>query len=149
SPVPAGDRLYVSGLGGLNAAAFRCLSTDPKADKRILWSKSNQFLTKPTVSSPALFGDRLIFGDGMHQTDDAHLHCLEQKTGKCLWLLFVPGKLVHIEGSPTVVEGRAYVGGGAAGVLSVDINRVNLDGKEMDLPAIEKELAKRWAKLEA
>jgi outer membrane protein assembly factor BamB len=90
---------------------------------------------------------RLIFGDGMHQTDGATLHCLRADNGLPLWQLPVPGTLVHLEGSPTVEKGRVYLGGGAAGVLCVDMNRVTLDGKEMDLPAIQKLLDAKWAEL--
>src|SRR5919204_573107 len=92
-------------------------------------------LCASVVSSPGVAKGRLVFGDGMHQTDGATLHCLQADGGLPLWQLPVPGKLVHLEGSPTVAEGRVYIGGGAAGVLCADLNRVTLDGKEMDLPA--------------
>jgi outer membrane protein assembly factor BamB len=149
APVPADDRLFVSGLGAFNVSTFFCLNTDPAAAERIAWSKSTPYLKLPTVSSPALAGDNLIFGDGMHQTDGAILHCLRQDKGQPLWQLPVPGLLVHLEGSPTVVDGRVYLGGGAAGVMCVDGNRVTLDGKEMDLPAIRKLLDAKWAELQA
>jgi len=84
----------------------------------------------------------------MHQTDGATLHCLRADTGLPLWQLPVPGTLVHLEGSPTVEKGRVYLGGGAAGVLCVDMNRVSLDGKEMDLAAIQKVLDVKWAALQ-
>jgi outer membrane protein assembly factor BamB len=151
APVPHGDRLYLSGLGAFNVSTLYCLSTSPKIDqdKRILWSRSTPFLKQPTVSSPGLFGDKLVFGDGMHQINGATLFCLERTNGLPLWQLPVPGKLVHLEGSPTVTGGRAYLGGGAAGVLCVDAERVSLEGKEMTLPAIEKVLAERWKALQA
>src|SRR5436190_528769 len=43
SAVPAGDKLFISGLGAFNTAQFVCLSTDPKAVKRELWSKTTPF----------------------------------------------------------------------------------------------------------
>jgi outer membrane protein assembly factor BamB len=144
SPVPQGDHLYVSGLGGFNAAKFYALSTDPKAKERIRWTKTTPYVKQPTVSSPGLFGGRLVFGDGMHQTNGATLYCLQEKEGRPVWQLPLPGDLVHLEGSPTVVGGKAYVGGGSAGVLCVDVNRVSLEGKEMDLDAIQKILDQRW-----
>src|SRR5688572_9440898 len=52
SPVPAGDRLIVSGLGAFNVANFECLSTDPKAKERVLCTKTTPYLKQPTVSSP-------------------------------------------------------------------------------------------------
>src|SRR5438105_15242004 len=72
SPVPAGNRLFVSGLGAFNVASFACLTTEAKAPKRVLWTKSTPYLKLPTVSSPALHRGRLVFGAGMHQTDGAN-----------------------------------------------------------------------------
>ena len=147
APVPSGDRLFVSGLGAFNVATFRALATDPKAAERTAWSKTTPSLKLPTVSSPAVVDGKLVFGDGMHQTDGATLHCLRADNGLPLWQLAVPGTLVHLEGSPTVEKGHVYLGGGAAGVLCVDMNRVTLDGKEMDLAAIQKVLDAKWAEL--
>jgi outer membrane protein assembly factor BamB len=147
APVPQDDRLFVSGLGGFNVPTFYCLDTRPQAAQRVRWSKSTPLLKLPTVSSPAVAGGKLVFGDGMHQTDGAFLHCLLADKGLPLWELPAPGSLVHLEGSPTVAEGRVYVGGGAAGVLCVDLDRVLLEGKEMDGAAIQKILAARWQAL--
>jgi outer membrane protein assembly factor BamB len=149
APVPSGDRLFVSGLGAFNVPIFLALDADPKAGKRVAWSKGTPALKLPTVSSPAVAGDKLVFGDGMHQTDGARLHCVRRDGGLPLWQLEVPGTLVHLEGSPTVSGGRVYLGGGAAGVLCVDLDRVTLDGKESDLPTIAKVLDARWAALKA
>jgi outer membrane protein assembly factor BamB len=151
SPLPVGDRLFVSGLGAFNVSTFYSLATDPKlpADKRVAWSRTTPYLKLPTVSSPAVIDGKLIFGDGMHQTDGAVLHCLRLDKGLPLWQLPVPGTLVHLEGSPTIADGRVYLGGGAAGVLCVDPNRVTLDGKEMDLVAIQKLIDQKWAELQA
>jgi outer membrane protein assembly factor BamB len=149
APVASKDHLFVSGLGGFNVPTFTCLNIDPKAAQRVAWSKGNPYLKLPAVSSPALHDGKLIFGDGMHQTDGAILHCLRLDKGRMLWQLPVPGTLVHLEGSPTIAGGRVYLGGGAAGVLCVDMNRVALDGKEMDLPAIQKLLDGKWTQLQA
>jgi outer membrane protein assembly factor BamB len=147
APVPAVDRVYVSGLGAFNVSTFAALSVDPKAAQRVSWSKTTPYLKLPTVSSPAVSDGKLVFGDGMHQTDGAILHCLRADKGLPLWQLPVPGKLVHLEGSPTILDGRVYLGGGAAGVMCIDLNRVTLDGKEMDLAAIQKLLETRWKEL--
>jgi outer membrane protein assembly factor BamB len=148
APVPFGDRLCVSGFGAFNVSTFRALMNDPKVKERLAWSKTTPYLKLPTVSSPAVVDGKLVFGDGMHQTDGAILHCLRADTGLPLWQLPVPGTLVHMEGSPTVEKGRVYLGGGAAGVLCVDMNRVSLDGKEMDLAAIQKLLDGKWTELQ-
>src|SRR5438093_11669856 len=43
SPVPAGNRLFVSGLGAFNVAHFSCLSTEIKSSNRILWTKTTPY----------------------------------------------------------------------------------------------------------
>ncbi|MHB1425228.1 MAG: outer membrane protein assembly factor BamB family protein [Gemmataceae bacterium] len=149
APVAHKDHLFVSGLGGFNVPVLTCLNVDPKTAKRVAWSKTTPSLKLPTVSSPAIHDGKLLFGDGMHQTDGAILHCLRLDKGRMLWQYPIPGTLVHLEGSPTLAGGRVYLGGGAAGVLCVDTNRVTLDGQEMALSAIEKLLDKKWAELQA
>jgi outer membrane protein assembly factor BamB len=147
SPVVFGDRLFIAGLGAFNASSFHCLAVDPKAAQRTLWTKSAPFLKLPTVSSPAIADGNVVFGDGMHQTNGAVLSCVKLDKGLPFWQLPVPGTLVHLEGSPTIVDKRVYIGGGAAGVLCVHLDRVTLDGKEMSLAAIQKVLDAKWKEL--
>ena len=149
SPVPAGNRLYVSGLGAFNLGNFACLSTDPATKARTLWAKTTPYLKLPTVSSPGLFKKYLIFGDGMHQTNGALLYCLEAEKGDPVWRHSVPGDLVHLEGSPTIVDGKAYIGGGAAGVMCIEIDKASLDAKTHDLPALQKIMAQSWKDMQA
>ncbi len=92
---------------------------------------------------------KLIFGDGMHQTDGAILHCLPATGGFPYWKLEVPGELVHMEGSPTVLNKRVYIGAGSAGVLCVEMDKAAINGKEYDLPTIGKMQAERWKELQA
>jgi outer membrane protein assembly factor BamB len=148
SPVPTGDKLFMSGLGAFNVAQFSCLSTALDAKDRTLWSKTAPYLKLPTVSSPALTKDGyLIFGDGMHQTDGATLHCMTIDSGLPVWDFPVPGKLVHLEGSPTILGNRVYLGGGAAGAFCVELDRAKLDGKVIDLPGLQKAMNERWQAL--
>src|SRR5207249_3948515 len=130
--------LFITGLGAFNVSTLYALDTDPRAQNRIAWTKSAPYLKLPSVSTPAVVDGKLIFGDGMHQTSGAYLHCLRLDKGQALWQYGVPGELVHLEGSPTLAGTRVLLGGGAAGVLCVELNRVTLDNKEMDLAAIQK-----------
>ena len=152
TPVPAGDRLFISGLGAFNVSAVHCLNTDPKtpADKRAIWTKTTPALKLPVVSAPAIADGRVIFGDGMHQTDGAILHCLGLDKGLRLWQLRTPSpdRLVHLESTPTINAGKAYMGGGSLGVIAVDVAKVTLDGKAMDQAAIQKVIEDRWAELQ-
>jgi outer membrane protein assembly factor BamB len=147
SPVPDGNHVFIAGLGAFNAPAFYALSVDPKASQRVAWSKGTPYLKLPTVSSPAVVDGRLIFGDGMHQTDGAVLHCLRADGAMALWQLPVPGKLVHLEGAATVADGQVYIGAGAAGVLCVHRDHVLLDGKESPLADVQKTLQAKWKEL--
>lgn len=149
SPVPVGKHLYVSGLGAFNLGNFACLSTEPAAKTRTLWVKSTPYLKLPTVSSPGLFKNYLVFGDGMHQTNGAMLYCLESGEGAPVWRHSVPGDLVHLEGSPTILDGKAYIGGGAAGVMCIEIDKASVGGKSHDLASLQKMMAASWKDLEA
>jgi outer membrane protein assembly factor BamB len=148
SPVPFGPHLFVGGLGGFNVPALRALAVDPGAKERVAWSKSLPLLRRPLVSSPAVTDGVLVLGDGLHDADGGSLRCLRASDGRPLWQMDVSGHLLHLEGSPTVADGRVYIGGGNGGVYCVALNRATLDGKEMDLPAIQKLLDAKWAELE-
>ncbi|MFI5378043.1 MAG: PQQ-binding-like beta-propeller repeat protein, partial [Tepidisphaerales bacterium] len=144
SPVIAGDKLIVSGLGAFNTAALHALSLDPAANPRVVWSKKAPYLKQPVVCAPAVVGDRMIFGDGMHQTDGGSLHCIKLN-GTPIWQFPVPGALVHLEGGPTVADGKVFIGGGNAGVICVDLKKVTVDSKEMSSEEIETRNEKLWA----
>lgn len=148
SPVPLGDKLYVSGLGGFNRPVVNVFPLAPKGGKPDpVWSKSAPYLKLASVSSPAVVGNALVFGDGMHQDSGGILHCVTADTGKPLWQLPLPGELIHLEGGPTIANGKVYIGGGAAGVLCVELDKAILDGKELDLAAIGKLQEAKWKQL--
>jgi outer membrane protein assembly factor BamB len=84
----------------------------------------------------------------MHQDSGGILHCVTADTGKPLWQLPLPGNLVHLEGAPAIVGGRVYVGGGAAGVICVELDKATLDGKELDLATIAKMQDEKWKELQ-
>jgi outer membrane protein assembly factor BamB len=149
SPVILGDRLLITGLTGFNLGYINCLSTDPAAKERVLWSKTTPLLKLPTVSSPAVLGSAIVFGDGMHQTSGATLYCLDGAGGLPLWRHDVPGDLVHLESSPTLVNGLAYIGGGNAGVVCIEADRAMLGGKSLELPALKKAVEAGWVALKA
>jgi outer membrane protein assembly factor BamB len=149
SPTPGDAGLYTSALGAYNTGLFRCLSLRTDVPERVLWSKSSPFVKRPTVCSPAVVGGLVIFGDGMHQTDDAWLYALRADSGRLVWQLAVPGKLVHLEAPPTVDRGSVYVCGGAAGVICLSLDRVTMGNEEMDLTQAQERLDKAWAEIKA
>ena len=141
--------LYVGGLGAFNTGVFHALTTEYAARRRVLWSKAAPFLTRPTVSAPAVADGLIVFGDGMHQTHGAVLYCLWADTGRPAWQLSVPGQLVHIEGSPTIDGGRVYIGGGEAGIICVELKRMTLAGKSVSLAEARAIIDKSWADMTA
>ena len=149
SPVAEGNLLFVSGLGAFNTGVFHALLTDPRAEQRIFWSKSAPFLKLPMVCSPAVAESLIVFGDGMHQTDGAILYAVKADTGRLAWQFPVPGKLIHIEGAPTIDKGRVFIGGGEAGVIAVALKQITLDGQDTDFAAAQEAVTKRWAELTA
>jgi outer membrane protein assembly factor BamB len=149
SPVIVDKTLYLASIGALNTSNLTAFAIEGKDEDRVQWSKSSPYLKLPIASAPTVHDGLVVFGDGMHQTNGAVLHCLRAATGRPLWQYQVPGDLVHLEGSPTIAEGRAYIGGGNAGVICVDMSRLTLDGKELDLASIEKLLDAKWQELQA
>lgn len=148
APVPAGDLVLVSSLAAFNTSSFQAMSTDPLAgDKRVRWVKAAPYLKLPTVSSPVVAGNLVVFGDGMHQTDGAILHGVQLDSGLPLWQYPVPGQLVHLEGSAAIANGRVLIGGGNAGVICVDPQRLDLDGKQVTAAQAKVVLDARWQQL--
>jgi outer membrane protein assembly factor BamB len=152
SPVPVGaDKLYISGLGGFNrpVVGIYPLAKGPKFEP--IWIKSAPYLKLASVSSPAFDAAKnvLVFGDGMHQDSGGLLHCLDATTSRPLWQLPLPGDLIHLEGGPTLLNGKVYIGGGAAGVLCVELDKAVLDGKELSFAEIGKLQDAKWKELEA
>jgi outer membrane protein assembly factor BamB len=152
SPVPNGSDVLFPALGaGFNDGNLVSLPATPKDPKAVAptWAKGGQLLRLPTVSSPAVGDGRIVLGGGMHDSPGAALFCYPADGGYLLWVLELSGPLMHMEASPTVANGRVYVGGGSAGVLCLDPNAVTLDGKEIsvkDVPALQ---AAQWKKLQA
>ena len=147
SPVPVKDAVYVAGIGAFNrpsASLFPLAGKNPPAP---VWVKSAPYLKLGSVSSPAVAGDYLVFGDGIHQDSGGVLHCVNAATSKPLWQLVLPGDLIHLEGAPVVAGGKAFIGGGAAGVLCVEVEKATLDGKEYDLPTVAKMQEVKWQEL--
>ena len=151
SPVPMGDKLYISGLGGFNRPVLSLypLAKGPKPEP--VWVKSAPYLKLASVSSPAFDAAKnlLVLGDGMHQDSGGLLHCLDAVSGRPLWQMPLPGDLIHLEGGPTILGGKVYIGGGAAGVICVDLEKVTLDGKELSVADVAKLQDAKWKELQA
>ncbi|HYH69179.1 MAG TPA: PQQ-binding-like beta-propeller repeat protein [Urbifossiella sp.] len=150
SPVVVGDRVMLSGLGGFNRptiSLFPLAAAGAKVEPA--WSKSAPFLKLASVSSAATDKGLIVFGDGMHQDSGGMLHGITDDGGRPVWQLPVPGDLVHLEGGPSIADGKVYIGGGAAGVICVELEKATLDGKDVDPPTIAKLQDAKWKDLQA
>jgi outer membrane protein assembly factor BamB len=140
-PSPAANRLFVCVMGAFNSGSIRTFELE---DGKPAWSRSAPLIRMPTVCSPSIVGGKVVFGEGMHQTDGASIHCMRASDGRSLWRLELPGELIHVEASPAIAGGKVFAGGGNAGVLCMDLDRVTLEGKEIGLAEAEAEIDKRW-----
>ena len=101
SPVPVKDGMLPLGHRRVQPADDLASSRSPRrTPPQPTWTKSAPYLKLASVSSPAVAGDYLVFGDGMHQDSGGVLHCVTPTTGKPLWQLTLPGDLIHLEGAP-------------------------------------------------
>ncbi len=147
APVPVGENLYVSQLGAFNRPTVSVFPANASGEGKAVWTRSAPYLRLASVSSPAVSGNYLVFGDGMHQDSGGVLHCLTADTGRPLWQLPMPGDLYHLEGAPTIANGKVYMGGGAAGVFCVELEKALLDGKEVTQAEIAKLQEAKWKEL--
>lgn len=147
APVPVKDGIYISGVGAFNRPTISLFPLQGKSPPQPIWTKSAPYLKLASVSSPAVVGELLVFGDGMHQDSGGVLHCINATTSKPLWQLTMPGTLIHLEGAPVVAGGKVYLGGGAAGAFCVELDTATLDGKDYDLATIAKMQDEKWKQL--
>ena len=149
SPIVAGKTIVVSCLQGLNNPLMLGFGLDAAANAEAIWEKKAPSIRLPTVSSPAVWKNLIIFGDGMHQIDGAFIYAVPAGGGLPVWKLPVPGTLVHAEGGPCVVGDRAYFGAGSAGVFCIDLAKLELDGKEITPDEAVAMQSKKWDALKA
>src|SRR5262245_10653099 len=118
SPAVVGNRLYIASanLGVFSkSGAIHCIDTD----KRLCAWTSAPPNYRPTFSSPVVVGDYLVCGEGLHDTRDARVICLDiQNDGKVLWTFRTNN---HVECTPVVANGRVYVGAGDDGYYCLDL----------------------------
>jgi outer membrane protein assembly factor BamB len=121
SPRADGERVYIAAVfpstfkpGG----ALYCLGRAGK----VLWVFNDGGKMKDVFSSPCVADGKVYIGEGMHQSQDCKLYCLDAATGKKLWEFQTAS---HTESSPTVAGGKVYFGAGDDGLYCLDAG----DGK--------------------
>ena len=117
SPAVVGNRVYAAsaevGIFGGGGAIY-CLDADTGG---VDWKYAPSDF-RPTFSSPAVAGNFLVCGEGLHQTTDARITCLRADTGQRLWELRTAS---HVESSPCIYQGKVYIGAGDDGLYCLDL----------------------------
>jgi outer membrane protein assembly factor BamB len=115
SAAVVGNRVYV---GAAHPSVFSpsgsIYSIDLETGARA-WRNSDAGL-RPVFSSPAVDGRLLVSGEGYHVDRDCRILCLEG--GALRWEVRTTS---HVESSPCIAGGRAYVGAGDDGLWCVDV----------------------------
>jgi hypothetical protein len=112
-----GDRIY---FGAMRQTGFRAngvVFAVDRATGKVAWTFDDGGDLKPVFSTPAVEGDRVYVGEGLHTDSDRRLFALDAATGKPVWS--VPTKS-HTEGSPRVVEGKVIFAAGDDGLFCVN-----------------------------
>lgn len=89
----------------------RLLCLDARTGRQI-WQDEIPDL-RGTFSSPAVSGEHLVIGEGLHFTNDARVICVDSATGKTRWMHRTRS---HVESSPAIADGRAFIGAGDDGL---------------------------------
>ncbi|MGB2823405.1 MAG: PQQ-binding-like beta-propeller repeat protein, partial [Phycisphaerae bacterium] len=164
SPAVIGNRVYVASaiLSAFDAkdgvGRIYCFDADSGA---IAWAASPRFAEgyetyRATFSSPAVRGEHLVCGEGLHYAVGARVVCLDVRDGRLRWSFQTRS---HVECSPVIadvdVSGRAvpcvFVGAGDDGYYCLDLKtgakRWHLSGE--DFPDAETSLAVHAGKVYA
>ena len=119
SPAVVGNRVYASSavLGVFHEeGAIYCFDAETGG---VAW----KFVPdgyRATFSSPAVSGDILVVGEGLHFTRDARVICLDigGEKGELLWEYRTSS---HVESSPAIADGRVYIGAGDDGYYCFEL----------------------------
>ena len=117
SPAVVGNLVYVSAADkGIYAdrGAVICLDADSGT---VVWKFSPKDY-RATYSSPVVLGKYLVVGEGLHFIRDARIFCLDAENGTKLWEFQTKS---HVESTPCLYEGKAYVGAGDDGLYCMDL----------------------------
>lgn len=106
SPVIVDDMLYV----GTHDGEF--LAVNWKQHK-VVWRYKDPQRNQPFHASAAIKGDRIVVG-----CQDKHVHCLDRKTGKRLWVF---ATRAQVNSSPVIAGDRVYFGSGDKHVYGVSL----------------------------
>ena len=121
SPTLVGNRIYIPSVtigafGGLSGSIY-ALDADTGA---LIWR-----VTPPnydgSFSSATVKGNYLLVGEGLHITKDARMICIDisdESNPEILWMFETQD---HIEGTPSIDDGRVFFTNGNSGIFGLDL----------------------------
>lgn len=110
---PAVSGRHVIALGS-RAGRGRLFCWDQKTGE-IVWTAAIEGLRR-TFSSPVVTGEMLIVGEGVHETSDARVLCIDLRRGYEGQILWEWRTSSHVESTPVVAEGKVFANAGDDGV---------------------------------
>jgi outer membrane protein assembly factor BamB len=123
SPAVVANRVYAVGSKGDRG----CIHAFDLDTGRQLW-QCQPVGFAATFSSPVVVGDLLLVGEGLHHTKMARVICVDRTTGQVEWTFQTNG---HVECTPTVDQGRVYIGAGADGVYCLELDPAIADEQRL------------------
>lgn len=113
SPAVVGDQVIVTTAGGIGpfspAGRGAIVSLDAETGRERWRYAPDDF--RATFSSPVAAEGRVVSGEGLHLVQDARVTCLDLN-GQRQWEFRTKS---HVESTPSVANGRVYVGAGDDG----------------------------------
>lgn len=114
SPAVVGNRVYFTTAQiriGRGKGRIVCLDADTGKE---VWTLSPKRYDA-TFSSPAIRGEYLVVGEGLHTTTDARVLCVSLAPGREGEILWSYETQSHVESTPVIYDGKVYVGAGDKG----------------------------------
>lgn len=121
SPALVGNRIYIPSVtigafGGLSGALY-CLDADTGA---LVW-KGGPSDYRGSFSSAVVQDNYLVVGEGLHITKDARAICMDISDESNPTVLWTFETKSHIEGTPTLDNGRVFFTAGNDGIYGLDL----------------------------
>ncbi|MFW6158223.1 MAG: PQQ-binding-like beta-propeller repeat protein [Planctomycetota bacterium] len=124
TPTVVGNRVYATfaDYGPFrNRGGILCIDADTGSE---VWRYDDRGY-RATFASPSVKGDYIVCGEGLHLTRDARVFCLNA-AGKLRWVYRTKS---HVESTPCIADGKAYIGAGDDGYYCFA-----LDGEQKEQP---------------
>ena len=121
SPAIVGNRVYIASalLGAFEKTGkIYCFDADTGA---VIWSSALPATGPRSRPQPVVQGNYLVCGEGLHDTRDARVVCLDirpSKKGEVVWTFETRN---HVECTPVIANGKVYFGAGDDGIYCLDL----------------------------